>query len=54
MGREPTWQARYLASLEPRATVGALLQQQSVAVGMERAERCIALADVGSGLESVL
>ena len=54
VGREPTWQARYLASLEPRATVGALLQQQSVAVGMERAERWIALADGGSGLESVL
>lgn len=35
MGREPTWQARYLASLEPMGTVGALLQQQGGAVGME-------------------
>jgi len=53
-GREPTWQARYLASREPRAVVGALLPQEGVAVGMERAERWIALSDGGSGLEGRL
>jgi hypothetical protein len=36
------------------AAVGALLQQQGVAVGMERAERWIALSDGGSGLEGLL
>lgn len=53
-GREPTWQARYLASLEPMAAVGARLQQEGVVVGMERAERWIALSDGGSGLEGLL
>lgn len=54
VGREPTWQARYLASLEPMAELGPLLQQQGVAVGIERAERWIALSDGGSGLEGML
>jgi hypothetical protein len=36
VGREPTWQARYLASLEPMAAVGTLLQQQGSAVGRAR------------------
>jgi hypothetical protein len=54
VGREPSWQARYLASLEPMATVGARLQQQGGAVGMERAERWIALSDGGNGLEGML
>jgi hypothetical protein len=54
LGREPAWQARYLASLEPVVELGPLLQQQGVAVGMERAERWIALSDGGSGLEGFL
>jgi hypothetical protein len=54
VGREPTWQARYLASLEPMAEVGPLLQREGVAVGMARAERWIALSDGGSGLEGML
>lgn len=54
VGREPTWQARYLASLEPMAAVGAQLQQQGEAVGMERVERGMALSDGGSGLEGLL
>jgi hypothetical protein len=54
MGREPAWQARYLASLEPVVELGPLLQQQGLAVGMERAERWIALSDGGSGLEGFL
>jgi hypothetical protein len=51
VGPEPTWQARYVASLERMAVVGAALRQQSVAVGMEQAERWIALSDGGTGWE---
>ena len=51
VGPKPTWQARYVASLERMADVGATLRQQATAVGMERAERWIALADGGTGLE---
>jgi hypothetical protein len=51
VGPEPTWQARYVASLERMAVVGAALRQQSVAVGIEQAERWIALSDGGKGLE---
>lgn len=54
VGREPTWQARYLARREPMAVVGARLHQEGVAVGMERAERWIARSDGGSGLEGRL
>jgi hypothetical protein len=50
-GPEPTWQARYVASLERMAVVGAALRQQGVAVGIEQAERWIALSDGGKGLE---
>jgi hypothetical protein len=52
--REPPWQARYVAGLERVAEVGAILRQQGVEVGMERAERWIALSDGGSGLEECL
>lgn len=51
VGPKPTWQARYVASLERMADVGPLLRQQGTAVGMERAERWIALSDGGKGLE---
>jgi hypothetical protein len=53
-GREPPWQARYVASLERVAELGATLRQQGAEVGMERAERWIALSDGGSGLEEFL
>jgi hypothetical protein len=51
VGPEPTWQARYVASLERMAVVGAAIRQQGVAVGIEQAERWIALSDGGNGLE---
>jgi hypothetical protein len=54
VGPEPPWQARYVASLERMAEVGATVRQQGVAVGIERAERWIALSDGGSGLEECL
>jgi len=53
-GRAPRWQAHYVASLEPLADLGALIRQQGGAVGIERAERWIALSDGGSGLEEFL
>jgi hypothetical protein len=53
-GQEPPWQARYVASLEPVADLGALIRQQGTEVGIERAERWIALSDGGSGLEAFL
>ena len=40
--REPPWQARYVASLEPLAALGALIGQQGAESGIERAERWIA------------
>jgi hypothetical protein len=51
VGPKPTWQARYVASLDRMAELGPRLRQQGTAVGMERAERWIALSDGGSGLE---
>ncbi len=53
-GREPPWQARYVASLERVAELGATVWQQGVQVGIERAERWVALSDGGSGLEEFL
>lgn len=53
-GREPVWQARDGARLAPWAELGATLWQQGVAVGIERAERGIALSAGGSGLEEFL
>ena len=52
--REPAGQARYVASLEPVADLGALICQHGAEVGMERAERWIALSDGGSGREAFL
>jgi hypothetical protein len=53
-GRRPPWQARYLASLEGQATLGEPLRRQAAQVGMDRAERWIALSDGGAGLEGWL
>jgi hypothetical protein len=54
VGREPPWQARYVASLERVAELGATVWEQGVEVGIEQAERWIALSDGGSGLEGFL
>jgi hypothetical protein len=50
-GRRPDWQARYLAGLDGLADLGLPLRRQAAQVGMEQAERWIALSDGGSGLE---
>jgi hypothetical protein len=50
-GRPPRFEARYLAGLDGLASLGEPLRRQSAQVGMDRAERWIALSDGGSGLE---
>ncbi len=50
----PTWQARYLASLDGAAALAEPLRRQAAQVGMARARRWIALSDGGSGLEDWL
>jgi hypothetical protein len=52
--RRPDWQARYLASLQPLAALGEPLRRQGAQVGMDRAERWVALSDGGNGLEDFL
>ncbi len=44
-------QARYLAALCPLDELGPLLRKQAAQVGMERAQRWVAVIDGGNGLE---
>ncbi len=53
-GKRPPWQARYQAGLGGQATLGEPLRKQGAQVGMDRAERWIALSDGGAGLEDWL
>jgi hypothetical protein len=53
-GRRPDWQARYVAQLRPLAELAGPLRRQGGQVGMDRAERWIALSDGGGGLEDFL
>jgi hypothetical protein len=53
-GPRPPWQARYQASLEGQAALGEPLRRQGAQVGIDRAERRIAISDGGSGLEDWL
>jgi hypothetical protein len=50
----PDWQARYLAGVQPLAALGAPLRKQAGQVGLDDAERWVALSDGGSGLEDFL
>ncbi len=52
--RRPAWQARYLASLDPLAELGTALRRQAGQVGIDAAERWVALSDGGGGLEDFL
>jgi hypothetical protein len=52
--RRPEWQARYVASLEGQAVLGEPMRRQAAQVGMDRADRWIALSDGGAGLEDWL
>lgn len=52
--RRPERKARYVASLNGQAALGEPLRRQAAQVGMDRAERWIAISDGGSGLEDWL
>ena len=53
-GRRPHWQARYVAQVQPLAQLAEPLRRQGGHVGMDQAERWVALSDGGSGLEDFL
>jgi hypothetical protein len=53
-GRTPQFQARYVAGLDGQAALGEPLRKQAAQVGMDDAERWIALSDAGSGVEDWL
>jgi hypothetical protein len=53
-GTRPLWQARYVAQVQPLAALAEPLRRQGGQVGMDQAERWIALSDGGSGLEDFL
>ncbi len=53
-GRRPKWQGRYLAALRPLAELTEAARRQGAQVGMDRAQRWVALSDGGAGLEDWL
>ncbi len=53
-GRRPQFQARYVAGLEGQASLAQPLRQQAAQVGMDRAQRWLALSDAGAGVEDFL
>lgn len=53
-GPTPQFQARYVAGLEGQASLAEPLRKQAAQVGLDRAQRWIALCDAGSGLEDLL
>jgi len=53
-GPSPSWQARYVAQEQSLVELGIPLRRQGGQVGMDRAERWIALSDGGNGLEDFL
>jgi hypothetical protein len=53
-GPRPDWQARYVAQLQPLATLAKPLRRQAGQVGLDQADRWIALSDGGAGLEDFL
>ena len=52
--RSPEFQARYVAGLDGQAVLGEPLRRQAGQVGMDQAERWIALSDAGAGVEDWL
>lgn len=52
--RAPEFRARYVAGLGGQAALGGPLRKQAGQVGMDRAQRWIALSDAGSGVEDWL
>lgn len=52
--RRPPWQARYVTSLNGMAGLATPLRQQAAQVGMDSAQRWVAISDGGNGLEDFL
>jgi hypothetical protein len=50
----PPWQARYVTSLNGMEGLAAPLRQQGAQVGMDAADRWVAISDGGKGLEDFL
>jgi hypothetical protein len=50
----PAWQARYVTSLDGLDALGEPLRRQGGQVGMDAADRWVAISDGGSGLEEFL
>jgi hypothetical protein len=53
-GARPDWQARYVVQLQPLAALATPLRKQAGQVGLDDADRWVALSDGGSGLEDFL
>jgi hypothetical protein len=53
-GRTPQFQARYVAGLEGQASLAEPWRKQAAQVGMDQAQRWIALSDAGAGVEDLL
>lgn len=49
--RRPAWQVRYVGQVQPLADLAEPLRRQAGQVGLDDAERWIALSDGGAGLE---
>jgi hypothetical protein len=52
--RVPQFQARYLAGLEGQAALAEPMRRQAAHVGMDQAQRWIAISDAGAGVEDLL
>jgi hypothetical protein len=53
-GRPPGFRARYVAGLDGQASLAEPLRRQAARVGMDSAQRWIALSDAGAGVEDLL
>jgi hypothetical protein len=53
-GRTPQFQARYVAGLHGQASLAGPWRKQAAQVGMDQAQRWIALSDAGAGVEDLL
>ncbi|MEO7117015.1 MAG: ISKra4 family transposase [Caldimonas sp.] len=53
-GRTPRFQARYVAGLSGQASLAEPMRKQAAHVGMDQAERWIAISDAGAGVEDLL
>lgn len=52
--RQPEWQSRYVAQVRPLDELSQPLRRQAGQVGLDKAERIIAISDGGNGLEDFL